>query len=388
MNAQKIINKKKKVLLVSNSSWYLYNFRFQLLKDLLKQGFEVCLIAPKDKYTKKLIDAGFNFYNWKLCRFSINPFKEIISIFQIYKLYKNLKPDLTHHFTIKPCFYGTIAAKFSNTNLVINAITGLGYVFSSNTQKARILRYFLKPLYKIILNSKRSTVIFQNNNDLEKLCKFGITNLKNSNVISSSGVDVNYFYPSKLKIKNNFNLLFPSRVIPEKGFQELIKAVKILWKKGLEFNLHLAGEIDNSVLKSLKKNFKKEIEDFKTLIIHGKLNDMKEIYIKSDLVVLPSWREGLSKSLIEAASMEMPIITTDVPGCNDVIDHGINGLIVPIKDYQSISLAIELLILNPLLAERFGKAARKKVRNTFEIKIVNNFTINQYYKLLNLNNSK
>ncbi len=376
--------KNKKIILVANSSWYLYNFRVQLLNELVKEGFEVILIAPKDKFTNHLKELGFGFYNWNLKGLSINPFGELKSFLELLKLYTNLKPDLVHHFTIKSCIYGTLSAKFAGIKIVVNAITGLGYVFLSKTQKALILRTLLKPLYRLIFKARRSTVIFQNKHDLGKLTKLGIVKPENSSLISSSGIDINYFRSTKnttVLNKNINNLLFPSRVLTEKGFKELLQASKLLWLKGLKFNLYLVGEIDELNNKFIQKNYREELEEIKCLKILGKVNNMKEIYLKSDLVVLPSWREGLSKALIEAASMELPIITTDVAGCNDVIDHGINGMLVPVRDSHALSLAIEFLILNPDIAEKFGRLAREKVKNNFEINLINNDTIKLYENL-------
>ena len=376
--------KNKKIILVANSSWYLYNFRVQLLNELVKEGFEVILIAPKDKFTNHLKELGFGFYNWNLKGLSINPFRELKSFLELLKLYTNLKPDLVHHFTIKSCIYGTLSAKFAGIKIVVNAITGLGYVFLSKTQKALILRTLLKPLYRLIFKARRSTVIFQNKHDLGKLTKLGIVKPENSSLISSSGIDINYFRSTKnttVLNKNINNLLFPSRVLTEKGFKELLQASKLLWLKGLKFNLYLVGEIDELNNKFIQKNYREELEEIKCLKILGKVNNMKEIYLKSDLVVLPSWREGLSKALIEAASMELPIITTDVAGCNDVIDHGINGMLVPVRDSHALSLAIEFLILNPDIAEKFGRLAREKVKNNFEINLINNDTIKLYENL-------
>ncbi len=382
----KLFKRPKKIILVANSSWYFYNFRLQLLKDIREIGYEIYLIAPKDKYTVKLIDNKFKFIEWNLKRLSINPINELISLMALIRIYLNLKPDLSHHFTIKSCIYGTIAAKISNTIFVINAITGLGYVFLSKNKSASFLRFFLRPLYRLIFKARRSIVIFQNSKDLEELNKLGITSTKNSNLISSSGVDINYFYPLKKNysnIKKLSKFLFPSRVIREKGFFELIEACIILWDKGLNFELQIAGDIDKKIYKILKKEYSRELKNNNRLIFHGEVNNIRDLYSKCDIVILPSWREGLSKSLIEAASMEIPIITTDVPGCTDVIDHGINGLIVPPKDSDSIALAMELLIHNPLFAEKLGKAARIKVIDNFEMNLINNTTIYQYKRLLN-----
>ncbi len=377
---------KSKVFLVANTSWYLYNFRFPLIKELKEKGYEVSLVAPHDKYTKSLQAKGFKVHDWTVSRQSINPLFEIIAIIDLIKIYKLESPDLVHHFTIKACLYGTIAAKIAGVFRVINAITGLGHVFLGTKKRNQILRRVLKPIYRGVFMARRSTVVFQNADDQERLIQLGITDNARSRLIRGSGVDVNHFCPNEDnsgKYHDPLRILFPSRLIREKGIHELLQACRELWSNDINMNLIIAGDIDAGNRSSLTSEELVFLKKSPNITCLGHVNDMRTTYETSDLIVLPSWREGLSRALIEAASMERPIITTDVPGCKDVVDHGKSGILVPLKDAKSIRLAIELLIRNPSLARKFGKASRIKVLSEFQVSLVNESTLKNYETLLN-----
>ncbi len=375
-----------RVLLVANTSWYIYNFRFPLLLDLRKKGYNVSVVAPHDKYTKAIEKEGFKVINWEVSRSSVNPLIEAKALLNLIKIYRRNKPDLVHHFTIKACLYGTISAKLSRIYRVINAVTGLGHIFLGKRKRHQILRRSLEPIYRGVFKARRSTVVFQNADDQEKLIQLGITNTENSRLIHGSGVDIEKFKPLKDSaglFQDPIQILFPSRLIKQKGLLEVLEACKTLWSENCNFELLLAGDLDKSNHSSLSRKEIAVLQTQSKIRCLGHVRDMRTLYASSDLVVLPSWREGLSRSLIEAASMERPIITTDTPGCRDVVDHGRSGLIVPLRDAPALTLAIRLLIENPDLARKFGKAARQKVMAEFQVSIINKRTLEQYEYLLN-----
>lgn len=375
-----------KIVLISNSSWYLYNFRYSLLVLLKKKGVSVVLIAPLDSYTQKLKDAGFTFYEWSLKRTSINPFKEIISILELIKIFRRTKPNLVHNFTIKACLYGSIAAKFTNISNIVNSITGLGQIFISNKPVHIFLRLTLRPFYKFVLKKINSLVIFQNPSDQKKLIELGITNNNKSKVIKGSGVDIHFFKPRKQSFSKPNKIpkiLFPSRLIYEKGLKELLAACESLWGEKIKFKLLIAGGIEFANSSLIKEEDLYKIKTNKNIKILGHIDNMYSLYESIDIVVLPSWREGLSRTLVESAAMQIPIITSNVSGCNDVINHGINGILIPPKDEKALSLGIKLLLRNPSFAKKLGIAAREKVINEFEVSLINDQTIDIYKKLLN-----
>ena len=375
------------VLLVSNTSWYLYNFRLPLIRDLRKRGYRVALVAPHDEYTSLLQAEGFTVHPWLVARSSVNPLAEAHALIDLFRIYRREQPDLVHHFTIKACLYGTIAAKGARVYRVINAVTGLGHVFLGTRKRSRLLRQAIKPVYRAAFQARRSTVVFQNAADQEKLLQLGVTDGEHARLIRGSGVDIERFRPpedSAGYFHDPLQLLFPSRLIREKGTAELLQACKRLWSDGIALELLVAGALDSGNRSAISDSELSELQANPRVRCLGHVGNMDELYAASDIVVLPSWREGLSRALIEAAAMERPIITTDVPGCRDVVDHGVSGFLVPLCDAHAIELAVRLLIENPDVARRFGKAARKKVVAEFQVSLVNQNTLDQYDRLLQM----
>lgn len=373
------------VLLVANTSWYLHNFRMPLAVALREEGHHVELISPIDSFSLALQNAGFQHHPWLLSRRSINPIHELWALIDLVRTYRRLRPQLVHHFTIKACLYGTIAAKLSGVPQVINAITGLGHVFLGERRRSHLLRLCLNPFYRMVFRARRNTVVFQNADDQERLIQMGLTRNAQTCVIRSSGVDLNHFQPSSDSaghFEQPLRLLFPSRLIREKGTGELLIACDQLDSQGVRFRLIVAGAVDQGNRSSLEANELALLQSASWVDCLGHVHDMRKLYDSADVVVLPSWREGLSRALIEAAAMERPIVTTNVPGCRDVVEHGRSGLLVPPRNPQALTLALLLLFHNPELARRFGKAARERVEQHFGVEQVNASTIRQYRRLL------
>jgi glycosyltransferase involved in cell wall biosynthesis len=376
-----------KVLLVANTSWYLYNFRLPLMRELRQAGYQVAAVAPLDTYSPLLEAEGIPVHHWMLARSSINPMLELRAIVDLVRVYQREQPDLVHHFTIKACLYGTIAAKLAPVYRVINAITGLGHVFLGQRKRTRLLRRGLKPLYRAVFMARRARVVFQNADDQEKLIQLGLTEHSRTRLIRSSGVDIQHFQPeddTAGRFHPTLQLLFPSRLIREKGLHELLEACRQLWAEGVPLDLLVAGDLDAGNRSSLSPAELTALRAEPRLRCLGHVTDMRALYAASDIVVLPSWREGLSRALIEAAAMERPIITTDVPGCRDVVDHGRSGLLVPLQNGPAIALAIRLLLEQPELARVLGQQARRKVVEEFRVTLVNDHTLQQYAQLIAL----
>ena len=382
-----------KVLLVANTSWYLHNFRLPLLKDLRAAGYLVEAVAPHDSFTPLLQAEGITVHNWLVARRSINPLREAHSLVDLLRIVQREQPDLVHHFTIKACLYGTIAAKVAGVPRVINAVTGLGHVFLGTRKRTLLLRQALRPIYRAVFSARRATVVFQNAADQEYLISLGITDSHHAQLIRGSGVDIAHFDPAALprgqavppgQFHSPLRLLFPSRLINEKGVRVLLEACRTLWAEGAALELLVAGALDDGNRSSLTPAEHAELRAEPRIRCLGHVADMRALYASCDLVVLPSWREGLSRALIEAAAMERPIITTDVPGCRDVIDHGHSGLLVPVNDAEALRLAIALLLQQPSLARQFGLAARRKVVQEFAVSLVNECTLATYRRLLPL----
>lgn len=374
-----MLSKEKKIFIFANCTWYVYNFRSDLLRRLFNRGYKIILISTKDNYYQYISKYIFKFEKLFLIRGSENILLELITLLNILVIYLKYEPTFVHNFTIKPCLYVSIIGRLKGTKKIINHITGLGPSLYSQRKKMKFLNKLLFPFYKYAFNNKNALNIFHNLSDKNTFIKKAFTSSRKSLVINGSGVDINYF--NRKYAKRNFNkeiqILFPARIIEEKGIIELIDACEELWLENYKFILNIAGEVDKQNRTFLKgKNLNKLIN--KNINFIGKSNDMYSIYKKMDIVVLPSWREGLSKSILEAASMSLPIITTNVPGCREVIKNKYSGLLVPAKNKKKLKFAIKLYLENPELAFEYGLKARKSVMHEFSLETINNQILNIY----------
>lgn len=374
--------RKLKIVFVANTGWYLYNFRLSLIEFLLKKKFEIHLVCPKDIYNKKLIEKGIILHEWKLKKSSTNIFKELISIYSLYKIYVKINPDLVHHFTIKSVFYGTIISKICGIKLIFNSITGLGTFFISTSLKDKFLNLLILPIYKLIINSPNVNLIFQNKSDFNYFIMKNIASKNNSYLIRGSGIDMKFFKNERnnnLFPKNkNWRLLFPSRLTKEKGINELINACDNLWIKNKNFRLFIAGKFDPDQRGNITKEYFESIRKREYIEDIKYQKDMKSLYRNTDIVILPTWREGLSRSLLEAGSMELPIIASNVPGCNDIVIHRKTGLLINKKNSKSIEKAIRLLINDGDLCKKFSKNVRIHIGKYFTNDIINKKTFDLY----------
>ncbi len=356
---------RRKITICSNTSWYLYNFRKGLIKALVRD-YEVILISPIDDYSKRLKDLGCKHYNIKLDNKGTNPIRDINLMYQFYQLFTQIKPDILLIFTIKPNIYGGIIAKFLDIP-TINVISGLGTVFLDNKISSQIARW----LYKVSFSGNR--VLFENLDDSMEFIKQNLINKNQVTLIPGSGIDTELFKP-KLNLKRfnrNITFLLIARLIKDKGIVEYIEAIKIIKKRypNTKFKILGAYYFDNP--SSISKD---EVDCWvaEGLIEYlGYTDAVLEEIEKVDCIVLPSYREGLSRVLLEAASMLKPIITTDVAGCKEVVEDNYNGFLVPPKDSKSLANAMEKMIkLSPKERYIMGILGRLKVIDEFEEKIV------------------
>lgn len=380
---QKAQNREEKVLLVANTGWYLYNFRLPLAKALQKRGATVVLVSPWDHYVEKLQAEGFWWIELDLVRRSTNPFLELYCIFRLLLIYLVEKPDIVHHFTIKCVLYGTFAAKMSGVKSIVNAITGLGYVFINKGIKARLLRLLIQPLYFFVLNARKSQVVVQNEDDANLLVARKLVAPEKLTLIRSSGVDLHRFNPDILQQKDqSITVLLASRVVGDKGVYEYIEAARQLRDKGYPVRFKLAGALYSGNPTAISREELSAWVEDGLIEWLGHVDNIERVIATSDIVVLPSHGgEGVPKILIEAAAMAKPLIATDVPGCRDVIESGVTGFLVPAKESAPLASAIEKLLENSELRYSMGAAGREKVSQEFDVKMVIQKTLEVYKQM-------
>lgn len=359
----------KTIVYLSHYDGNLYLFRLPIMREMIKNRYKVIALVPYGDYNKLLIDSGIDVVNYYVQRESINPFKEIITIYQIYKKLLIIKPNILHTFTAKPNLYGSIAGKFAKINKIFITVTGLGSFFIDNNFKSTIVRTIIVLLYKI--SAKIATkVLFQNSDDLNYFIYKNIVDRKKTVLIGSSGIDTSYWQNSHKKSSDTIDILFVGRVIIHKGIVELLEAFLNLAKKYNDIYLTIVGDVDKGNHFYLPKNILENLYSSANIKVVGWQENTKKYYENSDIFILPSYREGVPRTVLEAMSMSLAIITTNTVGCKDTVIHNQSGLLVPIKDSKAIKNALELLINSPDLREKFGKNARKEVVNSHDIQIV------------------
>ncbi len=354
----------KTIMIVVNTSWNIYNFRLNLMRALRHNGFRVVALAPRDNYSVKLQEEGFEWIELPFDNSSTNPIKESMQIRYFHSIYKKVRPNILLHYTIKPNIYGTLAAKMLKIP-VINNVSGLGTVFLNNTISSKVAKQLYKFSFRYV-----NKVFFQNDDDLNLFVKNGLIASKYTDRIPGSGIDINSFKSSDevSKEKQEIIFLFVARLIREKGIEEYIEAIKMIQDVPFDrpVKFQIIGDLYPSNPSAIHEDTLKGWIEEGLIEYLGYQNDVKSFIEKSSCVVLPSYREGLSKSLLEAASMERPIITTNVSGCRDVVDDGVNGYLCEVQDSYSLrNQLIKMIELTPTEREDMGKRGRKKVINEF-----------------------
>jgi len=339
--------------------------------EMQSRGYSVVAIAPEDNYSCEFIKHGIEFIAIKLNRKGYNVFNELHLIIQLYKIYRQVYPEIIHHFTIKPVIFGSIAARLAGTSKIINSITGLGYAF----QQGSLMRKITKWIYKISLNTLQIKNIFQNPDDMNAFIKHKISYSNNSHLILSSGVDTTRFmHIHYTQSTSKIHFLFLSRMLFDKGLNELKEAVSLLREQTTNFTLTLAGEIDKGNPQSVSEAWIKKYFDSPCCEWIGYEEDIVILLEKADVTILPSYHEGLPHCLIEALAASKPIITTDVPGCREVIHE--NGVLIPPKDSNALYNAMLEMINTDKL--KMWSENSLQLASKFDIHDVNQKTLSVY----------
>lgn len=367
-------SRKKKLIFSSNSSWSVYNFRRNLLLTLKEQGFDIYIIAPESEYLDKLQNFGFKIFPIIIDNSTKNIFYNIKYFFDLFKLYRNIKPDIVLQNAIKPNIFGSLVCYFLRIP-AINNISGLGAMFMNNG----ISSFIGKALYRLSQHNVK-TIFFQNSSDLSYFISNNLVVKERCLLIPGSGVDLKLFTPNSI-VRNDekIKFCFVGRLIGDKGIFEFIEAAKKIKSHYSYTEFYILGELYLNHPTSVSKEKLQEWIDLKLVIYLGKSDHVENELSKFDCIVLPSYREGLSRVLLEASSMAIPAITTNVAGCIDVIENGKNGFICKVKDCEDLYLQMEKFIkLTKEEKITMGTNGRKKVEKEFDEKIV----INTYLKTI------
>jgi len=370
---------KENITIVYNTCVYVYKFRMNLIKQLQNNGYHIIVMAPYDSYVEQLKKHNVEFFPIEMSQYGMNPFKEIKTIYSLWKGFNKYKPSVSLHYTIKPNIFGNIAAKIANVS-VINNIAGAGKAFS---HQSSIFLFFIENLFRYALSSSNK-VFFQNNEDMNYFIERKIVDETKAERIPGSGVDLTRFnvQPFKDKTKDNVQFLFVGRLLKQKGIEEFLKAAIEVTKhyKNVEFVIVGEHESYNDYIdKTLLNRYCNNSSNIKYL---GSVNPdkMPTILQQCDCVVLPSYyREGVPRSLLEAAAIGKPIITTDNVGCREVVEDGITGFKCEVKNIQCLIETMKKIIeMGAKKRYKMGCAGRAKIEKEFDEK----FVLNSYMKTI------
>ena len=373
-----------KIAIVVNSAWAAYNFRFNLATGFESAGYEVIFVIPYDGNYSKKLQENFQCYDLYLNAKSLNPIQDIKTLISLFNIYKRADPDIVCHFTIKPNIYGSIAARALGMPS-INNITGLGTLFIRKS----LATYIAKLLYRLALLFS-NLVFFQNIQDQKYFLDNKLVRKSKSRLIPGSGVDLERFKLFKPIIKKGkFIFLLIARLLRDKGVYEFIDAIRMIKKNYPEILLEfqILGEVGADNRTAIQKS---ELEGWikDDLVKYLGVSDKVErVIAQCDCVVLPSYREGMPRSVLEAFAMEKPVIVSDVPGCVDIVDHQVNGLICKVKSSTDLAeKMVNMFSMSEKMRQEMGLNGRSKVEGFFDEKIV----IDAYIKSINyiVNNEK
>jgi glycosyltransferase involved in cell wall biosynthesis len=369
----------KCVVYVVNSDWFFLSHRLPLALEAIKRGYKVLLVTKNSGRRAEIEAHGITFVEVDIERSGKNPLKEFKLILELYRVYRKYRPEIIHHVTLKPALYGTIAAKMLNYKPeIINAVTGLGYLFLEDRKS--VAKSIVHAMMRYAYKDRSTKFIFQNPDDRGMYEKMGFLTPENNIIIKGSGVDTNDYVFKAPAPKDKLRILFPARMLFDKGIPEFVGAAHLLRKQyegKMEFVL--AGGIDKLNPGAITE------EELKALLIPGYIiwtghvSNMKAEYTNADVVCLPSYyREGLPKSLVEAMASGRPIVTTDSTGCRECVVDGKNGFMVPIRNSEAVAAALEKLIVNPELRISMGKASREMMEKEMSLSTVITKTFDFY----------
>lgn len=373
-----MLKERKKILFWVTEDWFFCSHRLPLATAARDEGHDVVVVTRVRDHGHLIEREGIKLIALDIDRHGINPIADLLPFLKLLAIFRREKPDIVHHVAMKPMLYGSIAARMTGVASTINAVAGFGYLFSSNDKKARWLRPVLESTFRRVLNSPQIDFIVQNPDDKVLIQKITGAKAEQIHLVPGSGVDISAFTPEDNRTEGELLIVLVARMLRDKGVNEFVQAAKIINKNGKQANFVLVGDSDFDNPAGISEEQLESWQQENAVEWWGRRDDIAAIFSRSDIVCLPSYREGLPKVLIEAAASGRPIVTTDVPGCRDVVRHGHNGLLVPLYDADSLAAAIQQLIDSPADRLAMGKAGRARAENEFTIDIITERTLEIY----------
>ncbi len=360
----------RRLMFVVNNPAFFMSHRVPVALAAQRAGYDVHVATMDGPAVADIQALGMTHHAIPMTRSGKHPLQELGTLLALVRLFRRVRPDVVHLVTIKPVLYGGIAARLARVRGMVAAISGLGFVFLSNSLKMRLVRSVVARLYRIALGHPNSRVIFQNANDRDLLKSLGAVRDEQVVMIRGAGVDLDAYRALPEPPTPPVVVTMVARLLRDKGVQEFVQAAGILRQRGLPVTMQLVGGVDAGNPASATQSEVDAWQRDGAVQALGERSDVAALYAASHIAVLPSYREGLPKSLIEAAACARAVVTTDVPGCRDAIEPGETGLLVPVRDAQALADAIARLAEDPALRQVMGAAGRALAEREFNIERV------------------
>lgn len=357
-----------KFLLISPKNRTVYNFRGDLIKEIKSKGYEVVVTGPDITDVERIRDLGVRFVEIPMNKTGTSVIGDLKYCWKLYWLMKKEKPDVTLGYTVKPVIYGSIAAHLAGVQNINSMVTGGGYVFTAKTWKAKILGMIVRFLYRIGF-CFADHVIFQNPDDLKEFCKKRLVSSKKCSVVHGSGINMERFQAAPLPEEPAFFML--SRLLKSKGVMEYLEAARIVKCKIPQVKFYLLGKYETDMQDAVPQTEVEKYIEEGTVVRYEETDDVRPYYERCSVYVLPSYREGTPRTVLEAMAMGRPVITTDAPGCRQTVLDGKTGYLIPVRDSAALAEKMTFFVDNPEFIAIMGKRSRMYAERKFDVIKVN-----------------
>ncbi|MGE0109281.1 MAG: glycosyltransferase family 4 protein [Bdellovibrionales bacterium] len=372
---------KPHILFFVAEDWSFLSHRIGIARAAVKAGYRVSLMTRVCEGRQQIEEAGIELHHFALDRAGINPFQELLTFFRIVRMYHKIKPDFVHQVAMKPVVYGSLAARLLRIRGRVNALIGMGFVFSSPTLLAHIIRPCLKLMLHIALGGKKARLILQNEDDVAFFETQKILPSSSIRLIRGSGVDPSHYVMTPEGLDQTPIIILPARFLKDKGIAEFVEAARILKDRNVRARMVLVGKPDPMNPSSFSDAQIMAWIDEGVVENWGWSKDMRPILQQANIVCLPSYREGLPKALLEAASCGRAMVTTDVPGCRELVKAGQNGWVVPVRNARALAGALEEAIARPDMRATYIKKSRELIESIFSDTHIHEQTLAVYREI-------
>lgn len=351
----------KKILFFVTEDWFVCSHWLPLIVGAKDAGFEVVVVTRTHKHAEMIQQRGARVIFFEISRRGVNLLREFITIQRLAKIYREEQPDIVHHVAMKPMLYGSLVSHLMRVPHIVNWVAGMGWLFVSENWQAKFLRIFVRKILGTLLRG--TSVIVENKDDQQIIANLGVK-IQHIHLVRGAGVDTLLYAPSPVPSGSPLVIL-PARMLWDKGVGEFVDAARQLRQRGVNARFVLVGDPDEENPARVPKQQLAEWHNEGVVEWWGRREDMPQILAQSHIVCLPSYREGLPKSLLEAASCGRPIVTTDVPGCREIVRDGDNGLLVEVRNATVLAEALAKLLADPELQQQMGRRGREIVLSEF-----------------------